>query len=64
MAASDRGDGASAALMVASARSQLGDINERYAGAALAVGTAGLCGGRSASVVGPLFPGGQRSGPP
>jgi hypothetical protein len=36
MAAIDHGDAASAALMVASARSQLGDIDERYAGPALA----------------------------
>jgi len=32
----DRGDGRSAALMVASARTQLGDIHERYAAASLA----------------------------
>ncbi len=37
IAALDHGDGDSAALMVASARSQLGDIDERYAGPALAV---------------------------
>jgi len=36
LAAIGRGDGASAALMVASARSQLGDIHERYTAAALA----------------------------
>jgi hypothetical protein len=35
-AALDHGDGAAAALMVESARSQLGDIHERYAGPALA----------------------------
>jgi len=35
LAAVDHGDRASAALMVASARSQLGDIDERYAGPAL-----------------------------
>ena len=37
LAALDHGDGAAAALMVESARSQLGDIDERYAGDALAV---------------------------
>jgi hypothetical protein len=36
VAALDHGDAASAALMVEAARSQLGDIDERYAGAALA----------------------------
>jgi hypothetical protein len=36
IAAIDHGDGAAAALMVASARSQLGDIDERYADAGLA----------------------------
>ena len=36
IAAIEHGDGASAALMVESARSQLGDIHERYAGADLA----------------------------
>jgi len=36
ISALDRGDGPSAALMVASARSQLGDIDERYVGATLA----------------------------
>jgi len=36
MAALDHGDGPSAALMAEAARSQLGDIDERYAGAALA----------------------------
>ena len=42
MAAIDHGDGASAALMIASARSQLGDIDERYAGSALAAERASL----------------------
>jgi hypothetical protein len=35
----------------------------RAGGAALAVGTAGLCGGRSAGVRGRLCPGGHRRGP-
>jgi len=42
IAALDHGDGEAAALMVASARSQLGDIDERYAGAALAADRATL----------------------
>jgi hypothetical protein len=42
IAAVDHGDGASAALMVESARSQLGDIDERYAGSALAAERAAL----------------------
>ena len=42
IAAVDHGDGASAALMVESARSQLGDIDERYAGTALAPERAAL----------------------
>jgi hypothetical protein len=36
MAALDHGDGASAAMMAEAARSQLGDVDERYPGAALA----------------------------
>jgi hypothetical protein len=42
IAALDHGDGGAAALMVASARSQLGDIDERYAGLALAPQRAAL----------------------
>ena len=42
IAALDHGDGEAAALMVASARSQLGDIDERYAGPALATQRAAL----------------------
>lgn len=42
IAALDHGDGEAAALMVASARSQLGDIDERYAGPALAAQRATL----------------------
>jgi len=42
IAALDHNDGASAALMVEAARSQLGDIDERYAGPALAEQRAAL----------------------
>jgi hypothetical protein len=42
LAALDHGDGPAAALMVEAARSQLGDIDERYAGPALATQRAAL----------------------
>jgi hypothetical protein len=47
LAALDHGDGASAALMVEAARSQLGDIDERYAGQDLAAERAALRGASS-----------------